>query len=61
MLSRFLLGAVVGGIAVWVWGEEIRRFAEALEDVVARADRMGGAVGRLGWDLARGSARALRR
>jgi ornithine--oxo-acid transaminase len=40
---------------------EIRRFAVALEDVVARADRMGGAVGRLGWDLARGSARALRR
>jgi ornithine--oxo-acid transaminase len=40
---------------------EIRRFATALEDVVARADRMGGAVGRLGWDLARGSVRALRR
>ncbi|HLW96416.1 MAG TPA: aminotransferase class III-fold pyridoxal phosphate-dependent enzyme [Solirubrobacteraceae bacterium] len=40
---------------------EIRRFAAALEDVVARADRMGGAVGRLGLDLARGSARALRR
>ena len=40
---------------------EIRRFAAALEDVVARADRMGGAVGRLGWDLARGSVRALRR
>jgi acetylornithine/succinyldiaminopimelate/putrescine aminotransferase len=40
---------------------EIRRFAAALEDVVARADRMGGAVGRLGWDLARGSTRALRR
>jgi ornithine--oxo-acid transaminase len=40
---------------------EIRRFAAALEDVVSRADRMGGAVGRLGWDLARGSARALRR
>ena len=40
---------------------EIHRFAAALEDVVARADRMGGAVGRLGWDLARGSARALRR
>ncbi len=40
---------------------EIRRFAMALEDVVARADRMGGAVGRLAWDLARGSARALRR
>ena len=40
---------------------EIRRFAAALEDVVARADRMGGAVGRLGIDLARGGARALRR
>jgi ornithine--oxo-acid transaminase len=40
---------------------EIRRFAAALEEVVARADRMGGAVGRLGWDLARGSVRALRR
>ena len=40
--------------------QEIRRFAAALEDVVADADRMGGAVTRLGWDLARGSARALR-
>ena len=40
---------------------EIRRFAAALEEVVADADRMGGAVTRLGWDLARGSARALRR
>jgi hypothetical protein len=28
MLSRFLLGAVVGGIAVYVWGDEIRRFAD---------------------------------
>jgi hypothetical protein len=27
MVSRFVLGAVVGAIAVWVWGEEIRRFA----------------------------------
>ncbi|MEX2223465.1 MAG: hypothetical protein WEG40_16880 [Candidatus Rokuibacteriota bacterium] len=25
MLSRFVLGAIVGGIAVWVWGEELRR------------------------------------
>jgi ornithine--oxo-acid transaminase len=47
--------------ALVVEEEEIRRFAHALEEVVARADRMGGAVGRLGWDLARGSARALRR
>jgi len=27
MVSRFLLGAIVGGIAVYVWGEEISRFA----------------------------------
>ena len=27
MLSRFLLGAIVGGIAVWVWGEDLRRLA----------------------------------
>jgi ornithine--oxo-acid transaminase len=47
--------------ALVVEEQEIRRFAAALEDVVAHADRLGGAVGRLGWDLARGSARALRR
>jgi ornithine--oxo-acid transaminase len=40
---------------------DIRRFAAALEDVVADADRMGGAVTRLGWDLARHGARALLR
>ncbi len=27
MLSRFLLGAIVGGIAVYVWGEDLRRLA----------------------------------
>lgn len=27
MLSRFVLGAIVGGIAVWVWGEDLRRMA----------------------------------
>jgi ornithine--oxo-acid transaminase len=47
--------------ALVVEESEVRRFAAALEDVVARADRMAGAVTRLGWDLARGSARALRR
>jgi hypothetical protein len=25
MLSQFVLGAIVGGIAVYVWGEELRR------------------------------------
>ncbi len=24
-MSRFLLGAIVGGLAVYVWGDEIRR------------------------------------
>jgi ornithine--oxo-acid transaminase len=47
--------------ALMIEESEIHRFAAALGDVVSRADRMGGAVGRLGWDLARGSARALRR
>jgi hypothetical protein len=28
MLSRFMLGAIVGGIAVYMWGDEIRRFAD---------------------------------
>jgi len=27
MMSRFILGAIVGAVAVYVWGEEIRRFA----------------------------------
>src|SRR5579862_7785693 len=47
--------------ALVVSEEEIRRFAAALEDVVADADRMGGAVTRLGWDLARHGARAMLR
>lgn len=28
MFSRFLLGAIVGGIAVYVWGEDIRKLVE---------------------------------
>ena len=55
------LGIVKALPALVVEESEIRRFAAALEEVVARADHMGGAVGRLGWDLARGSVRALRR
>jgi len=27
-MSRFVLGAIVGAIAVYVWGEELRRFAD---------------------------------
>jgi hypothetical protein len=26
-MSRFVLGAIVGAIAVYVWGEELQRFA----------------------------------
>lgn len=26
-MVRFVLGAVMGGVAVWLWGEEIRRYA----------------------------------
>ena len=25
-MTRFVLGAIVGAVVVWVWGEEIRRF-----------------------------------
>jgi hypothetical protein len=27
-MVRFVLGALIGGLAVWYWGEEIREFAE---------------------------------
>ena len=27
-MFRFVLGAIVGGFAVWYWGEEIREYAE---------------------------------
>jgi hypothetical protein len=42
MLSRFMLGAVVGGIAVWVWGEELRRLANTKSRTarVAAADAL---------------------
>ena len=50
MLSRFVRGAIVAGIAVWVWGEELRRLvdskgrtarlatAEALQSVQSAAE-----------------------
>jgi len=28
-MFRFVLGALVGGLAVWYWGEEIRQYAES--------------------------------
>jgi ornithine--oxo-acid transaminase len=40
--------------------EEIRRFAAALEEVVAAAEHLPSAYARLGWRLARGGRRAAR-
>ena len=28
-MFRFVFGALVGGLAVWYWGEEIREYAES--------------------------------
>ena len=28
-MFRFVLGALVGGLAVWYWGEELRQYAES--------------------------------
>jgi len=28
-MFRFVMGALVGGLAVWYWGEEIRGYAES--------------------------------
>ena len=27
-MRRFIMGAIAGGIAVWVWGDELRKFME---------------------------------
>jgi hypothetical protein len=41
-MSRFVLGAIVGGIAVWIWGEELRRLANTQSRTarVAAADAL---------------------
>ncbi len=41
--------------------EDIRRFAAALEEVIAAAERVPSALARLGWRMARGATRARRR
>jgi hypothetical protein len=28
-MFRFVIGALVGGLAVWYWGEEMREYAES--------------------------------
>ena len=40
---------------------EIRRFAAALDDVLARAEHVPSAMARFGWRMARGAARGRRR
>ncbi len=38
MMVRFVLGALAGGLAVWFWGDELRRLADAkTRDVRAMA------------------------
>ncbi len=36
-MFRFVLGALVGGLAVWYWGEEIREYAESRTAGVRRS------------------------
>jgi ornithine--oxo-acid transaminase len=47
--------------ALVVSEEEVHRFAAALEDVVAAAERVPSAMARLGWRMARGATAAHRR
>jgi hypothetical protein len=33
-MRRFIMGAIVGGVAVWVWRDELRKFMEKETRVV---------------------------
>jgi len=35
-MFRFIFGAIVGGLAVWYWGEEIRDYAQSRTTGVRR-------------------------
>jgi len=37
MLNRFFLGAIVGAVGVWIWGEDLRRLAGAKTDSAREA------------------------
>ncbi len=41
-MSRFVLGAIVGAVVVYVWGEDLRRFVEGRgrDARLAAADRL---------------------
>jgi hypothetical protein len=51
-MFRFIFGALVGGLAVWYWGEEIRDYAENRTKGVRRsAANMIRAVGKKAEDV----------
>jgi len=51
-MFRFLIGALVGGLAVWYWGEEMREYAESRTVGVRRsAANMKRAVGQKAQDV----------
>jgi len=35
-MFRFIFGAIVGGLAVWYWGEEVRDYAQSRSTGVRR-------------------------
>ena len=51
-MFRFILGALVGGLAVWYWGDEIREYAESRTVGVRRsAANMIRSVGKKAEDV----------
>ena len=51
-MFRFLIGALVGGLAVWYWGEEMREYAESRTVGVRRsAANMIRSVGKKAEDV----------
>ena len=51
-MFRFVLGALVGGLAVWYWGKEIREYAENRTTGVRRsAAKMIRTVGKKAEDV----------
>jgi hypothetical protein len=51
-MFRFIFGALVGGLAVWYWGDEIREYAESRTVGVRRsAANMIRSVGKKAEDV----------
>ena len=51
-MFQFLIGALVGGLAVWYWGEEMREYAESRTVGVRRsAANMIRSVGKKAEDV----------